>query len=110
MTRGQARAVLYARERKQRQGKAPFYRAWSLLQDITVGYGYRPRRALAWLALLLATGSIIFSVAPPPPLQPGLTPHFNGIIYTADLMLPVVNLGQKYAFNPAAPNSGSPTS
>jgi hypothetical protein len=96
----QARAVLYAREQIQRQGKAPFYRAWSRLQDITVGYGYRPRRALAWLALLLTAGSIVFSVAPPPVLQPGTAPHFNGIIYTVDLMLPVVNLGQKYAFNP----------
>jgi len=92
--------VLYARERIQRQGKAPFYRAWSLLQDITVGYGYRPRRALAWLALLLTAGSIVFSVAPPPPLQADMAPHFNGVIYTVDLMLPVVNLGQKYAFNP----------
>jgi cytoskeletal protein CcmA (bactofilin family) len=99
----QARAVLYARERIQRQGKAPFYRAWSLLQDITVGYGYRPRRALAWLALLLTAGSIVFSVAPPPALQADMAPHFNGIIYTVDLMLPVVNLGQKYAFNPGGP-------
>ena len=96
----QARAVLYAREQIQRQEEAPSYRAWSRLQDITVGYGYRPRRALAWLTLLLTAGSIIFSVAPPPALQPGTAPHFNGIIYTVDLMLPVVNLGQKYAFNP----------
>jgi hypothetical protein len=96
----QARSVLYAREQIQRQGKAPYYRAWSLLQDITVGYGYRPRRALGWLALLLTAGSIVFSVTPPPALQPGTAPHFNGIIYTVDLMLPVLNLGQKYAFNP----------
>jgi hypothetical protein len=96
----QARAVLYAREQIQRQEKAPLHRAWSRLQDITVGYGYRPRRALAWLALLLTAGSIVFSIAPPPALQLGTAPHFNGIIYTVDLMLPVVNLGQKYAFNP----------
>jgi hypothetical protein len=96
----QARAVLYAREQIQRQRKASFYRAWSLLQDITVGYGYRPRRALAWLALLLTAGSIVFSISPPPALQSGTAPHFNGVIYTVDLLLPVVNLGQKYAFNP----------
>lgn len=96
----QARTVLYAKERVQHQGRGPVSRAWSLLQDITVGYGYRPRRALGWLALLLATGSIAFSVVPPPALQAGNAPHFNGIIYTLDLMLPVVNLGQKYAFNP----------
>jgi hypothetical protein len=100
---GQARDVLYARERIQRQGKGPVPRTWSLLQDITVGYGYRPRRALGWLALLLTAGSIVFSIAPPPVLGAGNAPHFNGIVYTLDLMLPVVNLGQKYAFNPGGP-------
>lgn len=100
---GQARDVLYARERIQRQGKGHVSRTWSLLQDITVGYGYRPRRALGWLALLLTVGSIVFSVAPPPVLTAGSAPHFNGVIYTLDLMLPVVNLGQKYAFNPGGP-------
>ena len=96
----QGRTVLYARERLQRQGKSVAARTWGLLQDVTVGYGYRPRRALAWIGFLLATGSVVFSLAPPPALQAGTAPHFNGIIYTLDLMLPVVNLGQKYAFNP----------
>ena len=53
------------------------------------------------LALLLATGSAIFTAAPPPPLQPGAAPHFNPVAYTLDLLLPVVDLGQKHAFNPA---------
>ena len=99
----QARGVLYARERLQRHGKSLAVRASGILQDITVGYGYRPRRALAWIALLLAIGAVVFSVAPPPPLQPDAAPHFNGIVYTLDLMLPVVSLGQKNAFNPAGP-------
>ena len=96
----QGRTVLYARERVQRQGKGLAARTWSTLQDVTVGYGYRPRRALAWIGLLLTAGSVVFSVWPPPALQAGDAPHFNGIIYTLDLLLPVVNLGQKYAFNP----------
>ena len=65
----QARHVLYVKERFQHQGKGPASKAWSLLQDITVGYGYRPGRALGWLALLLIAGSIVFSVTPPPALQ-----------------------------------------
>lgn len=97
----QARSVLYARERNQRQAKTPLARIWSFLQDVTVGYGYQPWRALAWLVILLATGSIIFAVAPPAPLQPATAPHFNPVIYTLDLLLPVVDLGQKYAFDPA---------
>jgi hypothetical protein len=96
----QGRAVLYARERVQRRGKNLAARTWGMLQDVTVGYGYRPRRALAWIGFLLVTGSVLFSVVPPPALQAGDTPNFNGIIYTLDLLVPVVNLGQKYAFNP----------
>jgi hypothetical protein len=99
----QGRDVLYARERVQRQGKGLAAKAWSVLQDVTVGYGYRPRRALGWFGFLLAAGSVVFSAAPPSALQSGAAPHFNGIIYTLDLMLPVVNFGQKYAFNPGGP-------
>ena len=98
---GQAREVMYARERAQRQAMSPLARTWSLLQDITVGYGYRPRRAVAWLAALLAAGSITFALHHPPALVHGQAPHFNPVIYTMDLLLPVVNLGQKHAFNPA---------
>jgi hypothetical protein len=94
------RAVLYAREQAARRGRGTAVRVWGILQDVTVGYGYRPLRALAWIGLLLAAGSVVFSVAPPPALPAAPAPHFNGIIYTLDLLLPVVNLGQKYAFNP----------
>ena len=97
----QARRVLYAQERLQRDRKPPLGRAWSLLQDLTVGYGYQPWRAALWLVLLLAAGSVVFHAAPPPPLQHGGTPHFNAVVYTLDLLLPVVDLGQKHAFNPA---------
>jgi hypothetical protein len=97
----QARKVLCARERQQRRGKSPPGRIWGLLQDYIVGYGYQPWRAVLWLALLLAAGSVVFHASPPPPLQHGDTPHFNAVIYTLDLLLPVVDLGQKHAFNPA---------
>lgn len=43
---GEARRVLHAKERSQRSAKTPLGRVWSLLQDITVGYGYQPWRAL----------------------------------------------------------------
>jgi hypothetical protein len=70
------------------------------LQDITVGYGYQPWRAVLWFAALLAIGSAIYAVSPPPALTPASAPHFSPVPYTLDLLLPVVNLGQKYAFNP----------
>jgi hypothetical protein len=97
----EARRILYARERLQRGNRSPAARTWSFLQDITVAYGYQPWRALLWLAFLLTAGSVLFALHPPPPLQEGAAPHFNSVVYTLDLLLPVVDLGQKHAFNPA---------
>ena len=98
---GQARQVLYAAERRHRAVMSVPGRAWSLLQDVTVGYGYRPARAAVWLAALLLIGSLIYGAAPPAPFASSAAPHFNPVIYTLDLLLPVVDLGQKHAYNPA---------
>jgi hypothetical protein len=98
---GRARHVLYMRERVQRAGKSPLGRAWGRLQDVTVGYGYQPWKAALWLAVALAAGSAVFGTHPPPPVPHAAAPHFIAVIYTLDLMLPVVNLGQKYAFAPS---------
>jgi len=95
-----ARSVLYSRERQQRAAMTPPGRAWSFVQDITVAYGYKPWRALVWLAVLLAAGSVVFGLWPPPPLQAGAAPHFIPVIYTLNLLIPVVDLGQRDAFNP----------
>lgn len=96
-----ARMVLYAKERRESGGRSALGRVWGALQDATVAYGYRPWRAVLWMLALLTAGSITFSLAPPPALIAGQGPHFNAIVYTLDLLLPVVDLGQKHAFNPA---------
>ena len=72
---------------------------WSILQDITIGYGYQPWRAALWFTLLLATGSAIFAANRYPPHISG-APPFNPVLYTLDLLLPIVSLGQKNSFNP----------
>lgn len=97
----EARTVWYIREREQRRDAAPLPKFWGLIQDVMLGYGYRPWRALTWLALLLLIGSVTFAVQPPPAIQAGAGPHFNPVIYTLDLLLPLVDLGQKHAFNPS---------
>ncbi|HEX6525737.1 MAG TPA: hypothetical protein VF070_37845 [Streptosporangiaceae bacterium] len=96
-----ARQVLYAAERLRRATTTLPGRIWSFLQDITVGYGYRPARAALWLFVLLVIGTITYTTVPPAPLNPSGAPHFNPVIYTLDLLLPVIDLGQKHAFNPA---------
>jgi len=97
----EATAVWYAREREQRKEAGVLRRLWGVVQDITLGYGYRPWRALAWLAVLLVAGSITYALAPPPAIQASAAPHFNPVIYTLDLLVPLVDLGMKHAFNPA---------
>jgi hypothetical protein len=82
-----ARVVLLAKER-ERRAQLPWYgRAWSWLQEITVGYGYRPLRATAWLAAFVALGTLAFGLHHPPPFQGTAHPAFNPFIYTVDLSL-----------------------
>ncbi|WP_106397988.1 translocation/assembly module TamB domain-containing protein [Actinocorallia populi] len=95
-----AQTVLLARERRQGRGASGAGRIWSRLQDVTVGYGYQPARAAAWLALLVAIGSVVFSVSEPRPIKKDEHPDFNPVMYTVDLLLPIVDLGQERAFNP----------
>lgn len=100
-----AREVRYESERLAHHGKGLVARAWDAFLNITVGYGYKQLRALGWFVGLWGIGAIVFSLNRPAPLRGGGTsaPHFNGIVYPLDLMLPVANLGQKDAFNPAGP-------
>jgi hypothetical protein len=95
----EARRVLYAKERYDRATKTALGRLWSSLQDITIGYGYKPWRAAAWFVLLLALGSAIFAFKPYPSHISG-APPFDPVIYTLDLLLPIISLGQKNSFNP----------
>ncbi|MFD9890772.1 hypothetical protein ACFWY9_15610 [Amycolatopsis sp. NPDC059027] len=95
-----AREVGLARQRHQRGTRPRYARIWGYLQDVTVGYGYRPLRAAAWLALLLAVGTLVFGFHHPPALDAGKAPVFNPFVYTLDLLLPIVDFGQAKAVNP----------
>lgn len=95
-----ARAVRLAGLRQSRATLPWPARIWGHLLDITVGYGYRPGRAARWLALLTAVGTVVFGLHHPPPLSPGEAPGFNPLVYTLDLLLPIIDFGQERAFAP----------
>lgn len=97
----EARRVQLARERLAHRTGAPALRIWGLLQETTVAYGYQPWRAVVWLALLVTAGGVVYGTNPPRPLKADEAPHFNPVVYTLDLLLPLVDLGQQRAFNPA---------
>jgi hypothetical protein len=95
-----ARETLLAGQ-QQRRSTLPWHtRLWGYLQDVTVGYGFRPLRAATWLLALLGLGAVVFTLVPPPPLKPGEAPQFNAVVYALDLLLPLIDFGQEKAFNP----------
>jgi hypothetical protein len=95
-----ARRVRLAKQRRQRATLPSHARLWGYLQDVTVGYGYRPLRAAGWIAVLLAVGTVAFGLHHPPPLEPGKAPSFNAFIYTLNLLVPIADFGQAHAFDP----------
>ena len=47
---------------------------------------------------MLITGCVVFGVHHPVPLGPDKAPPFNALIYSLDLLLPVINFGQGHAY------------
>ncbi|MFG2297564.1 membrane-associated oxidoreductase [Streptomyces sp. NPDC048603] len=95
------RTVQLAKLRRHRGTLPRLARPWGVLQDATVGYGFRPMRATAWLLALLLVGTAAFAARHPRPLKAGEAPEFNPVFYTLDLMLPIIGFGQEQAFAPA---------
>ncbi|MFC7306524.1 membrane-associated oxidoreductase [Streptomyces monticola] len=95
-----ARTVQLAKQRRHRGTLPAYARAWGHLQDATVGYGFRPVRAAAWLVSLLLIGSVTFGLHEPRALKPDEAPAFNALAYTLDLLLPIIDFGQEKAYTP----------
>ncbi|MEU7582620.1 membrane-associated oxidoreductase [Streptomyces sp. NPDC041068] len=93
-----ARTVQLAKQRRHRATLPRYARAWGYLQDVTVGYGFRPTWAAAWLLSLVLVGAVTFALRRPPALKPGEAPDFNAVFFTLDLLLPIVDFGQERAY------------
>ncbi|MFJ3301743.1 oxidoreductase [Streptomyces sp. NPDC086549] len=89
-----AREVLLAKQRRRRETLPLAAKLWGYAQDWTVAYGYRPGRAAVWMAVLWAAGTLAFAHAGHPPMNPGGHPVWNPALFTLDLLLPVIDLGQ----------------
>ncbi|MBP2321966.1 cytoskeletal protein CcmA (bactofilin family) [Kibdelosporangium banguiense] len=74
----------------------PGVRMWSWLQRSMVGYGYRPTRALVWLLVCLALGSVWFGLHPRPnEINADDSLIWNPVLYTLDLLVPIIDFGNK---------------
>jgi len=97
-----ARQVAIEKQRCRRGELAAPAKAWSLFLDGSMGYGYRGWLAGVWLLVLVALGWIAFDPAYPEHFRAAKgnagTPDFQPLLYTLDLVLPVVNLDQRDAW------------
>ncbi|MGW0902349.1 membrane-associated oxidoreductase [Streptomyces sp. NPDC002853] len=93
-----ARTVQLAKQRRHRTTLPWYAKAWGYLQDLTVGYGFRPTRAAVWLLSLLLIGSVTYAVREPVALKPKEAPEFSAVFYTLDLLLPIIDFGQEHAY------------
>ena len=96
-----ARRVAVAQQRRRRLRFSPLSWLWYL----TVGYGYRPWLAGAWIIALAALGTAVFGHAYPAHMIATTPnpPSFNATAYALDLLLPVIGFGQKSAWQPQGP-------
>jgi hypothetical protein len=93
-----ARTVAVAKQWRRRNAFNPLNYLWYA----TVGYGYRTWLAGIWLAALVVLGTWVFSGAYPGHMIAisSHPPAFHAAGYALDLLLPVIGLGQKSAWQP----------
>ncbi|QFZ24919.1 hypothetical protein EKG83_46330 [Saccharothrix syringae] len=79
-------------------------RVWGFLQHWTVGYGYRPWLAIAWLTGFWLLGALWFLGHEMPKLNDDESPSWNAWLLAVDLLVPIVDLGQdgKWRFSGAS--------
>ncbi|MGH3994598.1 MAG: hypothetical protein ACRDSN_19325, partial [Pseudonocardiaceae bacterium] len=90
-----SRQVLLINQRRRHAAMRLPGRIIGWIQEITVGYGYRPLLALLWFLAAWALGAYWFSTYYRPELiDPENRPVFNGTLFALDTLLPIVNIGQ----------------
>ena len=98
-----ARRVGFERERRRRGQLRIAGQLWNLFLRFTVGYGYKPLRAVVLLAVLVCVGARVFSSLHTDGQIPAIRhphPPFVALIYTLDRLIPVVSFGLRDAFGP----------
>ena len=81
-----------------------YTKIWYYMQDILVGYGYTPFRALVWLGALLLLGTGVFRYVVQPVWISGSPHHFglgDSLSYTLDLLMPVSSLSDRQIWHSA---------
>lgn len=89
-----AEEVQIEKERRRHAALGAAGQLWGWLQLYTVGFGYRPWRAMLWLTVFWLGGALWFERHQLVKLNNDENPVWNPWLLSADLLLPIVNLGQ----------------
>jgi hypothetical protein len=114
-----AKRVLIAKERARRKhgGLGWVARCGNWLLGVTIGYGYRPWRALIWAGFWVVVGGMLFGrgyekeIVIPTKAEAyhsdkktkqdtAFYPNFNQWLYALDTLVPIINFGQKDYWGP----------
>jgi hypothetical protein len=112
-------------DQRHEGGLGRFERGWNALLQATIGYGFKPLRALWWIIAFVALGTVLFgwgySMRAISPTQetayesfmksgntPPHYPRFNAFVYSLENFLPVVDLhqGEYWRPNPSHTQEG----
>ncbi|GAA1340300.1 hypothetical protein [Saccharothrix algeriensis] len=99
-----AQRVQLEKQHRRYSELGPAGRVWGSLQRWTVGYGYRPWLAIAWLSAFWLAGALWFLGHEMPRLNEDESPTWNPWLLSVDLLVPIVDLGQdgKWKFGGAS--------
>ncbi|WP_146754532.1 hypothetical protein [Micromonospora noduli] len=91
----EARVVGYRKQHARAKEVRGISRIWSGILWATVGYGYRTWLASVWLIGLTALGWSVFTpIGESAIAAVEKPPQFHSLVYSVDLLIPVVSLGQ----------------
>jgi uncharacterized protein YjbI with pentapeptide repeats len=93
-----ASRMALAKQRERRGTLTLPGKIWGVIQDRTVGYGYRLWLPIVWIAALGLVGSYFFRQDQPPAKHDGWPPAFESVVYTMDLLFPLASLGERANF------------
>ncbi|GGN35729.1 hypothetical protein FHR83_006226 [Actinoplanes campanulatus] len=97
----EARQVLVVRERLRHRAKGRLGALWGAVQNVTIGFGYRPGRALLWLLAVVAASTGWFAWSGPlRAVKPDESPTWDPFLYSVDVLVPLVDLGHDKAWDP----------
>jgi hypothetical protein len=99
-----AEKVLLEKQRRRHAELSPAGRVWGIIQEYTVGFGYRPWLAAVWLGVFWLVGTTWFEFHEMVKLDDDQNPVWNPPLLAMDLLLPIIDLGQDNMWRMVGPS------